>query len=530
MLVVGISPLKIVGIAFVVLCLGIVQFVVHPLNRNNIRKHVPSIHNHSNSMETQAPQGNPSPSQGNGSPGTANGGHSLPPGAHSNPYTPVSSVDPNFSPPTTCPNMTPDPPGDDSNLKEHVFVFRGTPAKCQDIANATSYLLRKESAPCAPLEVTVIPSSNSCNWQHTLPQEINAECTLYRIICDASPEKLTLSTQYDVLTDTNYRYVAQCPQKCYSSTMIYQPSPVFCPNRNRTVWGSRHRGKYNSSHGDSYLIEKTFSNFTTWECNMIGVNMTVSIDNSISTTDANEGEKIAFALNEFRYFVEHVRFFGTFDLNEYRVVVKNGGNIQSEDERGLLYPPTEIRQQVYWLGEKQSHEIAHAFIGGHIRFYDWRASIGLGEGLTHLMGLLGTQSPMYVRETNGDVDYYTNQLLAQKMDLPLNRMSVYSNTKWGLSYYVKGSFLYAVLGLKINAIKPQAFCLLMRWLLNNHRTDVTIEIMSDAVNTVLGESKTQFDSLSYFTSYFNSTAVFPSEDLKQLVFIQSTLRDCPALV
>lgn len=89
---------------------------------------------------------------------------------------------------------------------------------------------------------------------------------------------------------------------------------------------------------------------------------------------------------------------------------------------GLVYPPSEVAHLLGGWGEKQAHEIAHAWIGGQLRIGRRRQAKGSGtgslsggpadtavdtdvwarEGLTHLYGVLAldvarAQSFMQVR-------------------------------------------------------------------------------------------------------------------------------------
>ena len=453
-------------------------------------------------------------------------------GTHMKPHPPKNGGGSDYFPePKATPS--PDAPGDTippQGTKLHEFVFRGGgAAKDLDIANATSFVLGGPETRCGALDVTL--SGDGCRYTHTI-HGVDASCALTRVVCDAMPDELETSDfTIPALTDTDYRYLVMCPSsspiRCYTSEMLRVPTSRSCPGRNHTPWAIHHTTKHNST--PDYLTQKDdTSNFTTDACLVIGVNMTVTTAISINITDA---ERKAFSLNEFRYFTAHVMIFGAFDVDEYRVVVDPLGHIQSEDEIGLLYPPTEIRHQLYWWGEKQSHEIAHAFVGGHIRFLNFTASAGLGEGLTHLLGLMGTHPMMWLQESASDVKYYGDVLIGQKKDLPLNVMSIYANTSMGNSYYIKGSLMYNILALHMNAIQPSAFCRFLRWLLKpENRINITTGVMAKGVAEVLMGQSSSFDAADFFVKYYNESDVFPQVDLDKVVGSLALLRTCPAFV
>jgi hypothetical protein len=270
-------------------------------------------------------------------------------------------------------------------------------------------------------------------------------------------------------------------------------------------------------------------NYTTKYCNAIGVNVSVTIHNDIEVTEA---ERLGFSLNEFRYFIEHVMLFGEFAVDQYRVVVKPDGAIKSENELGLLYPPTEIRHQLYWWGEKQSHEIAHAFVGGHLRFMG-HESVGLGEGLTHLVGLMGTHPAMWVEEIDSDIKQYHDVILGNHVDLPLREMARYSNTNLSNTYYCKGGLLFATFGVHLNQLKPGSFCAFLRALIQSpERFHLTVPVMAQAANDLLPQLSQTFDAFGYLTGFFNSTSVFDDKDLDALQGEEglANLRNCPQMV
>ena len=91
--------------------------------------------------------------------------------------------------------------------------------------------------------------------------------------------------------------------------------------------------------------------------------------------------------------------FGLFPVDEYRVVVHENATLRSENELGLTYPPSQVQHRFEESGEKQSHEICHAWIGGMLKFANHAQGHGAGpetqnsnkwalEGLTHLYGIL----------------------------------------------------------------------------------------------------------------------------------------------
>jgi hypothetical protein len=112
-------------------------------------------------------------------------------------------------------------------------------------------------------------------------------------------------------------------------------------------------------------LNYTVEDYDVYNYTMHGIRVVVAIDKNITTFSSHD--KAEFAANEFRYFNRLWCKFRAFPLNEYRIVVEVGGALRLETELGLLYPPSEIAHQLTGLGEKQSHEIAHAWINGIIK-------------------------------------------------------------------------------------------------------------------------------------------------------------------
>ena len=333
---------------------------------------------------------------------------------------------------------------------------------------------------------------------------------------------------FPALTDTYYRYIAMCPaSRCYTSRMLH----VKGCGRNHTPWAVRYATKNASEyHGPRYLAEKEERvGYLSEECMVLGVR--VSVTTADGMLDITLPERKAFALNEFRYFISHVMIFGAFDVDEYRVVVTPLGHIKSENELGLLYPPTEIRHELYWLGEKQSHEIAHAWVGGHFMFSRqiWNQSVGLLEGLCNLMGSLGTHDGIYEKDVEGNILQYWDENVAKGKDLPLRDMgAAYAGTRNANLFYGKGCFVFGILGMKMNAIKPKAFCLLMRAFMEpGNRIEITYWTMKKMVSSVLSGVQSRFDFDSFLAPYYNESVQFSIGEMRALVGAKKSLRDCP---
>ncbi|MHA2370986.1 MAG: hypothetical protein ACXADX_19395, partial [Candidatus Hodarchaeales archaeon] len=173
----------------------------------------------------------------------------------------------------------------------------------------------------------------------------------------------------------------------------------------------------------NYTVEDyDVSNYT-----MHGIRGIVAIDKNITAFSSHE--KARFATNEFRFFNRLWCKFRAFPLKEYRVVVEVGGALRFEDELGLLYPPSEIGHQLTGLGEKQSHEIGHAWINGIIKV---ERNLGgptfnpitedsdkwISEGFDRLYGILGVNLSSALSLLRGDLAYYEN-MTASEIDMPL---------------------------------------------------------------------------------------------------------------
>lgn len=156
-------------------------------------------------------------------------------------------------------------------------------------------------------------------------------------------------------------------------------------------------------------------------------------DGSGARATVSKRDAGVFALREAVTFHRLRVMFGSFPVSEYRIAVHSNGSLTSENElgasgggtarpllthapsrdhcslglaAGLVYPPSEVSHLLGGWGEKQAHEIAHAWIGGQLRFGATRAGGGSGsgsatrddarsdpdvwarEGLTHLYGVL----------------------------------------------------------------------------------------------------------------------------------------------
>lgn len=206
-------------------------------------------------------------------------------------------------------------------------------------------------------------------------------------------------------------------------------------------------------------LNYTAEEYDVYNYTMHGIRVIVAIDKNITTFSSHD--KAKFATNEFRYFNRLWCKFRAFPAKEYRIVVEVGGALRFEDELGLLYSPSEITHQLTGLGEKQSHEIGHAWINGIIKIerntggptFDPitnNSDKWISEGFDRLYGVLALNLSSALSLMRGDLAYYEN-MTASEIDMPLVDLPVYFGTDEAHTYYAKG----ALFALHIHRILSQ---------------------------------------------------------------------------
>lgn len=324
-----------------------------------------------------------------------------------------------------------------------------------------------------PLHQTAI-SLNSFSAESITPYKTNIEWEIdgnyyrvevYRFFIDKSYLIAVVDTNTNNFTDTvdygtYYGYYIQVlddeSNLLLTSLTIYITTPVDLSDIGAP---SYEWGDYKSQKFPDYplnYLNYTKTGHDIYNYTMHGVDVIVAINKTISTPH----NKQEFANNEFRFFNRLWYKFKTFPIKEYRIVVEPDGHLYSEDELGLLYPPSEIAHQITGIKEKQAHEIGHAWIGGIINVqnntggpsFDYTTEDSdkwILEGFDHLYGVLCIPESTILSFINAnDLSYYEN-MISLGTDMPLVDLPVYFQTSDVFTYYCKGAIFALYLQQKL---------------------------------------------------------------------------------
>ena len=175
-----------------------------------------------------------------------------------------------------------------------------------------------------------------------------------------------------------------------------------------------------------------------------GVEVVVAVD---PKCNESIGDVELFARTEFRYFHRlAVMAGGLFaPVKEYRIVVHPDGKLPHENDLGLEYGCGEVQHALEGIGEKQAHEIGHAWIGSLIRFVgnskESKRDVWAIEGLCHLYGILALdpETAHFFIDVE-DMRYY-RRMATERRDLALTALPGLGDSH-SYSYYVKGGLFF----------------------------------------------------------------------------------------
>jgi hypothetical protein len=248
--------------------------------------------------------------------------------------------------------------------------------------------------------------------------------------------------------------------------MQYHKTSAQCTPYKRATWESVYSNKYHRQWGAEYLALMP-NTMAQRQCKYRNVTIIIQASTSIfeKSKEANWRELDGFALGEYRYFVLLMMRFGDFPITEYRITVLSGGHMRAENELGLLYPPTEMRHQLYEWGSKQAHELSRAWVGGGVIPFDpaTPSFTTLDKGLNTLLANLVLHTNRIYDSTVEcceKIDYVRYQ--KEGKDMPLKDMMPYTDTRYEIVYYLKGEMLFLLLAEDMERQSPKSFCALMR--------------------------------------------------------------------
>eukprot|EP00759_Apiculatamorpha_spiralis_P038922 PhF_6_TR37878/c0_g1_i3/m.56504 len=296
---------------------------------------------------------------------------------------------------------------------------------------------------------------------------------------------------------------------CFLTVLLqhrFQPCPGYAEPV-RTPWDVQYQKKYHSQWGPKYLRFDP-STMIQHKCLYRNVTLRMIASKSMFLEPANnnnnnnnggdskrppatEREFYGFSLAQYHFFILLMKRFGGFDLSEYHTAVIDGGHMRAENELGLLYPPTEIRHQLYESGSKQAHEMTRGWIGGGLIPIDPSdpAHITLDKGLATMVSNLVLHDPIGADMTQRLPDEL-NMMITKKLEMSLKAMTAYTDTRKERYYYVKGSAFFFLLAYRMEMAKPHSFCVYTKtlWALRNVGPGISPKSTCDMVQKVVGES------------------------------------------
>lgn len=275
-------------------------------------------------------------------------------------------------------------------------------------------------------------------------------------VVDTKTNKFTDNVDYGTYYGYYIKILDQESNILLTSSTLYITTPVDlsdlgAPSYDWTAYKNQKYPEYPLDYLNFTQGDHDIYNYT-----MHGVNVIVAINKAISSSY----KKQAFANNEFRFFNRHWYKFKAFPVKEYRIILEPDGSIYSENELGLLYPPTEIIDQLNGIKEKQAHEIGHAWIGGIINVQNNNGGTGFDymnedsdkwilEGFAHLYGVLCLDESAILTFFNGKNFPYYGNMIVYGTDMPLVDLPVYFQTSNAYTYYCKGSIFALYLHKKL---------------------------------------------------------------------------------
>ena len=235
---------------------------------------------------------------------------------------------------------------------------------------------------------------------------------------------------------------------------------------------------------------------------MHGVNVIVALAKNGSTPIT---DTMHFAYNEFNFFNRHWYKHQCFFVDEYRIVVEPNGGLMGEDELGLYYPTSEVDWLLTGDGEKQSHEIGHAWIGHIITIEnnlhapsfdpvtqdsdDW-----ILEGFDHLYGVLCINKSDVLHFLTRDYNYYQNMISSGKDDALVD-LPKYSGQD-AYTYYCKGGLMALYMHQKLKTHTYYTLNDFMRYLISKY--NITTEFGGIGVEGLISTSDL-LEELNFFS-------------------------------
>jgi len=304
---------------------------------------------------------------------------------------------------------------------------------------------------------------------------------------------------------------------------IITPVDENNPGAPKYDWTYYKQTKY-KYYAEDYL-QYDYENYTVFRYCLHGVNVTVAFDKNLSPALSSEF-MYAFATHVFTYFHRHWTVYRSFPINEYRIVVRHGGSTMGENELGLQYGEfvTEVG-----LGERLSHEIGHAWIGGILQVernlpdgepFDPETQDSdkwIIEGFEHFYGIIQLGLPDAEGFLEYDLSYYRKRMVEGGLDKPLVDLPVYFGTPFAYTYYCKGGLVAYLINEILIKYDNKTLNDFMRHLYRKYNITIDEDPTPKLISTedLLKELKefSSYNFTEFFEKYVYGTEELPIEDI-----------------
>jgi len=303
--------------------------------------------------------------------------------------------------------------------------------------------------------VALSPYSVSLNWKlsfnsSSLFIKVIRHFIVFESVIAILPSRINNFTDTWVEFGTQYSYEIVVIHKdgtvvAHSEIKtVVTPVDTNYPGAPKYNWTYYKQVKYNFFPED-YLQYDT-KKFTTFRYYLHGVNVTIAFDENLSPSPSLSFMR-TFANYVFVYFHRHWTVYRSFPLDEYRIVIRHDASTISEDELGLQYGDDIVQ---VGFGERLSHEIGHAWIGGILKIernfesFDPETEDSdkwILEGFEHFYGIIQLNLSETISMLTHDISYYRDTMLGTNLDKPLVDLPVYFGTQYAYTYYCKGGLV-----------------------------------------------------------------------------------------
>jgi len=331
-------------------------------------------------------------------------------------------------------------------------------------------------------------------------------------------------TQYGykiVIINDNNETLAQ-------SEMKYIITPVDPRKSGRPLynWATYKKIKYPSI--SDKCLQYDSENFLVYRYTLHGVKVTVAISKKIISSQIKDYLKY-FAERVFIYFHRHWTVYRAFPANEYRIVI-----IPKEDLcKGLGEGELGLQLTEIYTGERLSHEIGHAWIGGILNV-ERNLPNGRGfnietqdsdkwilEGFEHFYGIIQLDTQEVLRFLRGDLNYYRTKMIGTQLDMPLVDLPIFFGTKNAYTYYCKGGLVAYLINKILIETDNKTLNDFMRYLYKKYNLTSwkAWESKSKLISTedLLNElnSFSKYDFTKFFQKYVYGTDVLPVSSIEE---------------